>query len=150
MLSEGQAFPNFTLPDQDGKNVSLDDLKGAKTLIYLYPKDDTSGCTKQACALRDTFPRFKGVNVIGISPDSSASHRKFADKYSLPFTLLADEGHELAEECGVWVQKSLYGKKYMGVQRASFLLDENGIVQKVWPKVDPATHAEEVLAEVGS
>ncbi|MCB8932616.1 MAG: thioredoxin-dependent thiol peroxidase [Fimbriimonadaceae bacterium] len=145
MIEEGSPFPSFSLPDQDGKVRTLADFEGKKTLFYFYPKDDTSGCTAQACDLRDSFPKFKGVHVVGVSPDSPKSHRKFIDKYSLPFPLLADEEKALCEACGVWVEKSMYGKKYMGVERSSFLVDETGVVTHVWRKVKPAEHAEQVL-----
>lgn len=150
MLKEGDEFPRFSLPDQRGATITNADLAGKKTLVYFYPKDDTTGCTVEACGLRDNFPKFEGVNIVGVSPDSPESHQKFIEKYSLPFTLLADEGHSLAEAVGVWVEKNNYGKKYMGVQRASFLLDEAGKVVKVWPKVTPADHAEEVLQALSS
>ena len=146
MICEGESFPLITLHNQDGVAVDLRDFLGRKFLVYFYPKDDTSGCTIEACEFRDQFPNFSSIAVIGVSPDSPKSHRKFADKYSLPFTLLADEEHRLAEACGVWVEKSMYGKKYMGIQRSSFLVSENGIVEKVWDKVKPEGHADEVLA----
>jgi thioredoxin-dependent peroxiredoxin len=145
MIEVGSPFPTFSLQDQDGNTVTSEDLKGRKTVIYFYPKDDTSGCTAQACGFRDSLPDFGDSRVIGISPDSVKSHRKFVDKYGLNFTLLADEGHELAEKVGVWVEKSMYGKKYMGVARTTFLIDENGVVEKVWHKVTPAGHSQEVL-----
>jgi peroxiredoxin Q/BCP len=150
MISVGDQFPAFSLQNQDGETMTNADFAGAPALFYFYPKDDTSGCTTEACGFRDAFPRFEGVRVAGISPDSAKSHRKFADKYSLPFTLLADEGHKLAEACGVWVEKEMYGKKYMGVQRASFLVDAGGKVTKVWPKVTPAGHPGEVLAALAA
>lgn len=145
-ISVGASFPEFTLQDQDGNVVTNANLAGAKTLVYFYPKDDTSGCTAQACALQESMPKFGGVNVVGVSPDSVKSHRKFADKYGLKFTLLADVEKRLCEAVGVWVEKSMYGKKYMGVERSSFLLDENGTVLHVWRKVKPAEHAAQVLA----
>lgn len=145
MIEPGSPFPDFQLPDQDGAPRSLADFQGRPTLFYFYPKDDTSGCTAQACGLRDDFPRFEGVHVVGVSPDSPRSHRKFIDKYGLPFTLLADQDKALCEACGVWVEKSMYGKKYMGVERTSFLLDEKGVVTHVWRKVKPAEHAALVL-----
>lgn len=123
-------------------------MLGSPSLVYFYPKDDTPGCTAEACGIRDAFPRFEGVRVFGVSPDSEASHRKFADKYDLPFMLLADEEHKLAEACGVWGEKSLYGRIVQGFNRVSFLLDEIGVVTKVWPKVKAAGHAGEVLAEL--
>jgi thioredoxin-dependent peroxiredoxin len=144
MLFAGQPFPNFSLPDQDGSLVTLDDLKGGRTIVYFYPKDDTPGCTTEACELNQALPDFGGTRVFGVSPDSPKSHRKFVDKYSLGFTLLADTEHKLAEACGVWVEKSMYGKTYMGVQRSTFLLDENGIINKVWEKVTPKDHAKEI------
>lgn len=145
-ISVGASFPEFALQDQDGNVVTNANLAGAKTLVYFYPKDDTSGCTAQACALQENMPKFVGVNVVGVSPDSVKSHRKFADKYGLKFTLLADVEKKLCEAAGVWVEKSMYGKKYMGVERSSFLLDENGTVLHVWRKVKPAEHAGQVLA----
>ena len=145
MLKKGQQFPDFQLPDQSGATKTLSDFKGSHVLVYFYPKDDTSGCTAQACELQEALPSFEGVPVIGVSPDSVISHRKFADKYNLKFTLLADEDKVLSQAVGVWVEKSMYGKKYMGVERTSFLLDESGKVVKVWNNVKPAVHAAEVL-----
>jgi peroxiredoxin Q/BCP len=144
MLQTGQPFPAFSLADQDGKVVTQDDLKGARTVVYFYPKDDTSGCTAEACEFRDQLPLLAGIKIVGVSPDSVKSHRKFVDKYGLNFTLLADIDHELAAACGVWVEKSMYGKSYMGVERTTFLLDENGSVVRVWNKVKPQGHAEAV------
>ncbi|MBS1722056.1 MAG: thioredoxin-dependent thiol peroxidase [Armatimonadetes bacterium] len=146
MLQKGQPFPDFHLPDQDGKVRTLSDFAGSPVVFYFYPKDDTSGCTAEACAFQDTIPKFKGVPVVGVSPDGVKSHRKFADKYGLKFTLLADTEKQLCEAVGVWVEKSMYGKKYMGVERTTFLLDAGGAVMTVWNKVKPAGHAEEVLA----
>ena len=146
MLTNGEPFPNFSLPDQDGSIVTLDDLKEGKTIVYFYPKDDTSGCTAEACGLNEQLPDFAGARVFGVSPDSPKSHKKFAEKYGLRFTLLADEEHSLAEACGVWAEKSMYGKKYWGNLRTTFLLDANGIVIHVWEKVNPTDHAKEVLA----
>ena len=146
MITAGTHFPDFILADQDGKTVNLSDLKGKKFVVYFYPKDDTSGCTVEACEFRDTLPSIPGVTVIGVSPDPVKSHRKFADKYNLPFTLLADTEKQLCEAAGVWVEKSMYGKKYMGVERTTFVVDENGIVTKVFAKVKPAGHAAEVKA----
>lgn len=146
MIQQGQPFPEFSLPDQTGAVHTLDSFKGSKTIVYFYPKDDTSGCTTEACEFRDTLPRFEGAKVVGVSPDSPKSHAKFAAKYQLEFTLLADEEQTLLEAVGVWVEKSMYGKKYMGVERTTVLLDESGIVIKVWNKVKPAGHAAEVLA----
>jgi thioredoxin-dependent peroxiredoxin len=148
LLSEGQTFPEFSLLDQDGKTFSYADLLGAPAIIYFYPKDDTSGCTAEACAFRDNLPHFEGARVIGVSPDSVKSHRKFVDKFNLNFTLLADTDQVLCTAAGVWVEKSMYGKKYMGVERATFLVDATGSVRKVWRKVKVDGHADEVLAAV--
>jgi len=142
----GLYVPDFSLLDQDGSTVTLADLKGSKTIVYFYPKDDTPGCTVEACAFRDNLPRFTGAKVYGVSPDGFRSHKKFAGKFSLTFPLLADEKHALSEACGVWVEKSMLGRKYMGVERTTFLLDTDGTVQRVWQKVKPQGHAEEVLA----
>jgi thioredoxin-dependent peroxiredoxin len=146
MLQVGQPFPAFSLSDQDGNTVTLDDLKGSETIVYFYPKDDTSGCTVEACEFRDSLPRFEGAKVIGVSPDSPKSHQKFIKKFELNFTLLADTKKELAEACGVWVEKSMYGKSYMGVARTTFLLDKDSTVTHVFEKVKPSGHAAEVLA----
>lgn len=149
MINEGDLFPDFSLSDQDGNVVTRDSLKGAKAVIYFYPKDDTPGCTTEACEFRDAMPKYRGAKVIGVSPDSAKSHRKFADKFSLPFPLLADEDHRLADALGLWVEKSMYGKTYMGVDRSTFVLDEEGKVIRAFRKVKPAGHAEEVLAALG-
>jgi peroxiredoxin Q/BCP len=146
MIEPGSPFPSFSLPDQDGKAVSLDDLKGQKVVVYFYPKDDTTGCTAEACEFRDVLPDIPGAKVVGVSPDSIKSHRKFADKYNLNFTLLADTDHALCEAVGVWAEKSMYGRKYMGVERTTFILTESGVVAKVFNKVKPQGHAAEVLA----
>jgi peroxiredoxin Q/BCP len=146
MIEEGNSFPDFSLPDQDGNLVSLADLKGGKAVIYFYPKDDTPGCTVEACEFRDAAPTIEGARILGVSPDGPKSHRKFVDKFGLNFTLLADADHTLSEAAGVWVEKSMYGKKYMGVDRVTFVLDESGVVTKVFAKVKPQGHAEEVLA----
>ncbi len=150
MIEIGMPFPLLKLNDQNGKMFDMNELIGAPFLVYFYPKDDTSGCTAEACDFRDSFPKFKSVKVIGVSPDSPKSHKKFADKYSLPFVLLADEDHKLAEMCGVWVEKSMYGKKYMGVQRSTFLMDESGKIVYVWENVKPQGHAEAVLMVINS
>lgn len=149
MLDEAASFPSFSLPDQDGNVVDSNSLRGQKVVVYFYPKDDTSGCTAEACEFRDRLTDIPGAKVIGVSPDSSKSHRKFADKYGLTFTLLADTEHSLAEACGVWVEKSMYGKKYMGIERTTFLLDESGVITKVFRKVKPQGHAAEVIAALG-
>ncbi|HTQ11995.1 MAG TPA: thioredoxin-dependent thiol peroxidase [Fimbriimonadaceae bacterium] len=144
MLNEGDPFPQFSLQDQDGKTVSNADLTGFKTVVYFYPKDDTPGCTVEACEFRDaSYPNAK---VIGVSPDSPKSHTKFISKFGLNFPLLADVDHTLAEACGVWVEKSMYGKSYMGVERTTFLVGKDGRVLKIWRKVTPKGHAEEVAA----
>lgn len=146
MLQEGQPFPDFKLPDQDGNVVTLDDLKGGPAIVYFYPKDDTPGCTTEACTINDSLPNFGGARVFGVSPDSAKSHRKFADKYGLRFTLISDTDHELADRCGLWVEKTMYGKKYMGVARTTFLLDDQGIIQRIWRDVKPDGHAAELAA----
>lgn len=146
MLEANQPFPDFVLPDQDGNNLSLSDLRGKKSVIYFYPKDDTPGCTTEACAFRDARPDFGDVNIVGVSPDAPKSHRKFVDKFSLNFPLLADTEHVLSEAVGVWVEKSMYGKKYMGIERTTFILNEEGVVTKVFAKVKPAGHSDEVRA----
>lgn len=149
MINEGQKFPDFSLPDENGNVVTLAELVGKKAVIYFYPKDDTSGCTVEACEFRDRMPDIPGVRVIGVSPDGPKSHRKFIDKYSLNFTLLADEAHELAEALGLWVEKSMYGKTYMGIERTTYVLDDSGTIVKIFRKVKPKGHAEEVLAALG-
>lgn len=146
MLTVGQKFPDFSLQDQDGNTHTLESLKGKAFVVYFYPKDDTPGCTTEACEFRDAQPQFEGVRVFGISPDSVKSHKKFAEKFGLNFPLLADTEKQLAEACGVWVEKSMYGKTYMGVARTTFLVDANGLVQHVWEKVTPKAHAADVLS----
>lgn len=146
MLQRGEDFPDFELQDQDGKTVRRDDLLGQRSIVYFYPKDDTPGCTAESCGFRDALPRFTGARVFGVSPDSVKSHAKFRDKHRLNFTLLADPDRKLIEALGLWVEKSLYGKKYMGVARTTFLLDPAGKVERVWEKVKPEGHEQEVLA----
>ncbi|MHB8637610.1 MAG: peroxiredoxin [Fimbriimonadaceae bacterium] len=146
MLEPGERFPEFTLPDQDDNLVSLADLKGAPAVIYFYPKDDTTGCTAEACGFQDRLPEIAGVRILGVSPDSTASHRKFRAKYGLTFALLADTDRHLIEAAGLWVEKKLYGRPYMGVARTTVLLDENGVVTRVWRNVNPKAHADEVLS----
>ena len=138
-LKSGDAAPAFSLKDQDGKMVKLTDFKGRKLLLYFYPKADTPGCTTQACSIRDSFAELtgKGVQSVGISPDTVNEQKKFAGKFGLPFQLLADEDHKIAEAYGVWGEKSMYGKTYMGIIRSSFLIDENGRVIQAWYKVKP-------------
>jgi peroxiredoxin Q/BCP len=147
MPETGDAAPEFTLEDQDGKAVSLADFRGRKVVLYFYPKDDTSGCTAQACDLRDRAEDFdaRGAVVLGISPDPVKSHSRFRDKYDLPFTLLADTDHAVAEQYGVWKEKSMYGRKYWGNERTTFVIDETGTIAHVLPKVKPAEHAGQVL-----
>jgi thioredoxin-dependent peroxiredoxin len=147
MPSQGSAAPDFQLQDQDGADVRLQDHRGRKVVLYFYPKDDTSGCTLQACALRDRTPELvaKGAVVLGVSPDSPRSHTKFREKYDLPFTLLADEDHQVAEAYGVWKEKSMYGKKYWGNERTTFVIDEDGRIAHVLPKVKPQEHADQIL-----
>ncbi|HVO74462.1 MAG TPA: thioredoxin-dependent thiol peroxidase [Ignavibacteriaceae bacterium] len=147
MLEEGKKAPVFTLKDQDGKKVSLKDFNGKKVVLYFYPKDDTPGCTKEACSFRDNLPDFRNVNavILGVSPDSVESHKKFAGKYNLPFTLLSDESRQVIEKYDVWKEKNNYGKKYMGVERTTFLIDEEGTILKIFPKVKVDGHDKELL-----
>ena len=147
MLEVGTKAPDFTLPDKDGNPVSLSDFTGKKVVLYFYPKDNTPGCSRQACAFASAYDDFKrgDIAVIGVSKDSVASHVKFAEKYSLPFTLLSDTGLEAIKEYGVWQEKKLYGKVSMGVVRTTFIIDENGMIEKVMPKVKPDTNAQEIL-----
>lgn len=146
----GQKAPEWTLEDQDGVTHSLGSNKGSWVLMYFYPKDDTPGCTKEACAFRDSFPAFKKIKakVFGISVDSVAKHRKFADKYELPFTLLADPEKEVVSAYGVWGKKKFMGREYMGTMRISFLIDPKGVIAKIYEQVKPETHAEEVLKDL--
>ena len=148
MIEKGDLFPDFQLPNESGEIISFSKFRGSKLVVYFYPKDDTPGCTVEACSFRDELPQFGNVNVIGISPDSAKSHQKFVSKFGLNFTLLADEKHELAEACGIWVEKSMYGKKYMGIERTTYLIDESGIVIHVWVKVKPQDHAKEVFSMI--
>lgn len=148
MLEVGTKAPTFTLPDQDGKEVSLSDLAGKKVVLYFYPKDNTPGCTRQACAFAAAYEDFKKLDVvvIGVSKDSAASHRKFADKHELPFILLSDPERTVIQSYDVWKEKMLYGKTCLGVVRATYVIDENGMIEKVMPKVKPDTNAAELLA----
>ena len=145
-LEVGKKAPAFSLPDQDGKPVTLSSFKGKPVVLYFYPKDDTPGCTQEACDFRDAYAALKkaGAVVLGVSPDDSKSHGKFAGKHRLPFTLLADTEHSVAEAYGAWAEKSMYGRKYMGIVRSTFLIDANGKVARVWPKVKVGGHVDEV------
>ena len=142
----GDRVPDFSTLDDSGRPVSLSDFRGKSVVLYFYPKDDTSGCTKEACDFRDAFPRFGKIDaeVVGVSPDSVESHVEFKKKYSLPFKLLADEGHKLADKFGVWKEKSMYGRKFMGVERTTVLIDPSGRVARIFPKVRVPGHVEEV------
>ena len=152
LLAVGDKAPSFETTDQDGQTVSLRDLKGKKVVLYFYPKDDTPGCTKEACSFRDAWSQLKRrkVEVLGVSVDDAKSHKRFAEKFSLPFTLLADTDKTIVNAYGVWGQKSMYGRKYMGTHRVTYLIDEKGRIAAVWPKVKPDGHAEEILAAVDS
>lgn len=147
-LKEGDPAPDFTVQDDQGKNFQLSSLKGKEVVLYFYPKADTPGCTKEACEFRDTISKFKrrGAVVIGVSPDEPSAQAKFKAKYDLSFPLLADAGHQVAEAYGVWKEKSMYGKKYMGVERTTFIIGKDGKIAKIFAKVKPEGHAEEVLA----
>ncbi|MDP3710749.1 MAG: thioredoxin-dependent thiol peroxidase [bacterium] len=149
-LKIGQKAPDFKLPDQDGKIHKLSDYLGQWLLIYFYPKDDTPGCTKEACAIRDSFPAFKKMKakVLGVSVDSVKSHKKFAEKYRLPFTILADDKKEVVEKYGVWGKKKFMGREYDGTFRTSFLIDPKGKISKIYEQVKPEIHAEEVLKDL--
>lgn len=147
MIETGQKAPDFTGKDQKGKDISLADYKGKKVVLYFYPKDDTPGCTKQACSLRDGFSELmiNNIEVIGVSADDEESHQKFIEKYNLPYTLLADTEKEIINKYGVYGEKNMYGKKFMGIKRTTFLIDEEGTVKKIFKRVKTAEHAEEVL-----
>ncbi len=146
-LESGQKAPSFTAKDSDGNAVSLKDYSGKKVVLFFYPEDDTPTCTVQACNLRDNYVALKkaGYEVIGVSPNDTASHQKFAHKFHLPFTLLADSEHKIINKYGVWGEKNLYGRKYMGLHRTTFVLDEKGIIQKILKKPRSKMHAEEIL-----
>jgi len=152
MVEEGKPAPDFELKSDSGDTVKLSDYRGKQVVLYFYPKDDTPGCTAQACGIRDVYGEFEraGAVVLGVSPDDERSHVKFKEKYDLPFTLLADEGHKIADEYGVWGEKTYQGKTYMGVDRSTFVIGEDGTVKKVMQKVKPDTHADEVLATLGA
>jgi peroxiredoxin Q/BCP len=146
-VNVGDKAPSFKLKNQDATVISLADLKGKPIVLYFYPKDDTSGCTKEACNFRDEFPKFGKMKaeIIGVSIDSVESHKKFADKYKLPFNLLSDEKKEVVEKYGVWQEKSMYGKKYMGIVRTTFIIDTEGKINKIFPKVKVEEHNKEVM-----
>ena len=145
-----QPAPDFAVLADDGSTVRLGDYRGRTVVLFFYPKDDTTGCTAEACSLRDEFPRFTGLDaiVLGVSPDDVKSHVKFKEKYQLPFTLLADTSHEVAEKYGVWQEKSMYGRKYMGNARTTFIIGPDGRIARVFEKVKPEGHGEEVAAAV--
>jgi thioredoxin-dependent peroxiredoxin len=148
VIEEGKPAPDFELKSDDGETVKLSSLRGKPVVLYFYPKDDTPGCTKQACGIRDAYDEFQraGAVVLGVSPDDESSHVKFREKYELPFTLLADTDHAVSEQYGVWGEKSFAGRKYMGVNRSTFVIDADGTVKTVMHGVKPATHADDVLA----
>ena len=147
MLEAGQTAPDFTLPDQDGNPVKLKDLRGQTVVLYFYPRADTPGCTTQACGIRDRSEEYAaaGARVIGVSPDTVEAEKKFADKFDLDFTLLADSDHSVADAYGAWGEKSMYGKKYMGMLRSTFIIDPKGKIARVFPKVQPKKHDDLVL-----
>ncbi len=150
MLKPGDKAPDFNLVSDEGKNISLKDLIGKKVILYFYPKDDTSGCTAEACSFRDSISLIEKKNavVIGVSKDSTASHQKFKKKYSLPFMLLSDENLDMLKKYDVWKEKSMYGKKYMGIERTTYLIDEKGKIQEIFNKVKVQGHTEEILAKI--
>jgi peroxiredoxin Q/BCP len=148
MVEEGKPAPDFELTSDSGEQVKLSDFRGKPVVLYFYPKDDTPGCTVQACGIRDNYGAFeeRGAVVLGVSPDEQSAHAEFKQKYGLPFTLLADPDHKVADDYGVWGEKNAFGKTYMGVERSTFLIDPDGNVAKVMRKVKPDTHADDVLA----
>jgi peroxiredoxin Q/BCP len=148
MIEEGKPAPDFALTSDAGETIRLSELRGKPVVLYFYPKDDTPGCTTQACGIRDAYGEFEkeGAVVLGVSPDDERSHGKFRDKYGLPFPLLADTDHHVAEQYGVWGEKKYMGRTYLGVKRWTFVIDEDGNVKKVFPDVKPAEHADNVLA----
>lgn len=152
ILEPGQKAPEFKTVNQEGKEVSLSDFKNKRVVLYFYPKDDTPGCTAQACGLRDQWQKLSRQNVVlfGVSPDSPKSHTKFIEKYTLPFSLLSDQDHSICEAYGVWVEKSMYGKKYMGVERTTFVIGPDGVIEKIFRKVKPETHASDLLEALKS
>ena len=152
MVEEGSPAPDFELTSDEGERVRLSELRGKPVVLYFYPRDDTPGCTAQACGIRDAYGEFRkaGAVVLGVSPDTEASHVKFRSKYELPFTLLADPEHDAAEKYGVWVEKKNYGKTYMGIERSTFVIGADGNVARVMRRVNPRTHADDVLAALAS
>ncbi len=148
MLEVGQNAPNFSLVDQAGQTVTLSAFKGSPVVLYFYPKDDTPGCTKEACAFRDAFAEYgkRGAVILGVSPDDPASHAKFVKKFELPFTLVADPEHAVCETYGVWKEKNMYGRKSMGVERTTFVIDGRGVIRKIFPRVRVDGHSDAVLA----
>lgn len=150
-LKEGDTAPEISTTTDTGEPFQLSSLRGQRVVLYFYPKADTPGCTKEACAFRDDRPKFTKENttIVGVSPDTSIAQAKFKEKFDLPFTLLADTDHKAAEAYGVWKEKSMYGKTYMGIQRTTFLIDEDGIIKRIFPKVKVEGHAAEVLAAIG-
>lgn len=147
-IGANQPAPDFTLTDDSGKTISLSDFRGQPVVLYFYPKDDTPGCTTEACNFRDDYSAYAGVNILGVSPDSVASHVKFKKKYGLPFPLLADEGHQVANQYGVWGPKKFMGREYEGILRTTFLIDAQGNIARVFENVKPADHSAEVLAAI--
>ena len=147
ILKEGTVAPPISAKDQDGNAVTLEEYRGKRVVLYFYPKDDTPGCTKEACAFRDNLPKFNtvGVEVLGVSVDDERKHKKFAEKYSLPFRLVSDLDKRIVEAYGVWGLKKFMGREYMGTSRVTYLIDEQGVIEHVWPKVSPEKHAEELL-----
>ncbi len=147
-VNEGDKAPDFSLPTDGGGTLKLSGLKGRKVVLYFYPKDDTPGCTKEACGFRDALPDFTKLDaeIVGVSKDSPAKHDKFKAKYDLPFTLVSDEDGKMIENYGAWVEKNMYGRKYMGIDRSTFLIDEKGVIRKIWRKVKVKDHVEDVKA----
>ena len=147
ILEQGAKAPAISAKDQDGKSVTLEEYRGRKVVLYFYPKDDTPGCTKEACAFRDNFPKFNiaGVEVLGVSVDDESKHKKFSEKYQLPFRLVSDTEKKIVEAYGVWGLKKFMGREYMGTSRVTYLINEDGVIEHVWPKVGVAQHAEELL-----
>ena len=150
LLPEGSPAPDFTLPDEDGRLHRLSDYRGQVVVLYFYPKDNTPGCTKEACGFRDDYSAYQqaGVVVLGVSPDSPKRHRNFKLKYNLPFTLLSDPEHRVLEKYGAWGLKKAYGREYYGVLRVTYIIDPEGVIRKVYPKVKPAEHSQQVLADL--